>query len=49
MTGSDAGIAYTLLPATKAQEELISKFDAEWHGGNGEDYEWKWGHPGEDR
>ena len=49
LTGSDAGIAYTLSPATEAQEELINKFDAEWHGGNGEDYEWKWGHPGEDR
>ena len=49
LTGSDAGIVYTLLPATKAQEELINKFDAEWHGGNGEDYEWNWGHPGEDR
>ena len=48
LTGSDAGIAYTLLPATEAQEELINKFDAEWHGGNGEDT-WNWGHPGEDR
>ena len=49
LTGSDSGIVYTLSPATKAQEELINKFDAEWHGGNGEDNEWKWGHPGEDR
>ena len=49
LTGSDAGIVYTLSPATEAQEELINKFDAEWHGGNGEDNEWNWGHPGEDR